>query len=151
VGLSALEAEDLVQDALLKVWRKADSFDAQKATAATWIFTIARNLRIDAARKAARKKPLPEDLWQDSPQTNADQNMISAQEAQKITSLMTILPQEQKDVIKLSFYDEFSHAEIAQRLNVPLGTVKSRLRLALNRLKSAFGPTTVTAKEGGMK
>lgn len=145
-GLGPQEAEDLAQEALLNLWRKAESFDPAKASATTWIYTIARNLRIDAARKAKRVKELPEDLWQGEPMKQADDSLILHQSATALRGLMEDLPRDQRDVLRMSFYDELSHGDIAKSLNLPLGTVKSRLRLALLRLRalmSALGQSTV--------
>jgi len=136
-GLAAQEAEELSQEAMLKVWRKAEGFDPTKATASTWIYTIARNLRIDMARKAARKRELPDDLWVNH-ERPVDELMGLAQSADTLKSLMVGLPPEQKEVLTLSFYEDMSHSDVAKALNLPLGTVKSRLRLALGRLRHAF-------------
>jgi RNA polymerase sigma-70 factor (ECF subfamily) len=137
-GLSAQEAEDLAQDAMLNVWRKAHLFDPSKATAVTWIYSIARNLRIDAARRARRVRDLPDDLWQGDGEKPADQEMIDNQSARSVSALIGALPAEQQTVLKMSFYEDLSHGDIAKALSLPLGTVKSRLRLALTRLKTAL-------------
>lgn len=137
-GMTAAEAEDLAQDALLNVWRKAHLFDPSKATAVTWIYSIARNLRIDAARKAKRARDLPEDLWQGEPDRAADQLLVDAQSARTLSGMMDTLPEEQKTILRLSFYEDLSHGDIAKALAIPLGTVKSRLRLAMTRLKNGF-------------
>ena len=137
-GMTAAEAEDLAQDALLNVWRKAHLFDAKKATAVTWIYSIARNLRIDAARKAKRARDLPEDLWQGEPDRAADQLLVDAQSAKSLSGMLDALPQEQKTILRMSFYEDLSHGDIAKALSIPLGTVKSRMRLAMTRLKNGF-------------
>ena len=138
-GLTAQEAEDLAQDALLNVWRKAEMFDPAKATAATWIYSIARNLRIDLARKAKRVKALPEDLWLSETDKPADDMMVDAQSAKSITQIMNTLPEEQKAILRLSFYEDMSHGDIAKALSIPLGTVKSRMRLAMTRMRAGIG------------
>lgn len=140
-GMTAAEAEDLAQDALLNVWRKAHLFDAHKATAVTWIYSIARNLRIDAARKAKRVKELPEDLWMSDHDKAADELLVDAQSAEALALVMATLPPEQKTILRLSFYEDLSHGDIAKALSIPLGTVKSRLRLAMIRLKAGFSRT----------
>ena len=137
-GLPVQEAEDLAQDALLSVWRKAHMFDPAKASAGTWIYSIARNLRIDAARKAKRVRELPEDLWQGEGDKSADRELIDAEEAKVVTVLLDTLPAEQKTILRLSFYEDLSHGDIARALSIPLGTVKSRLRLAMTRLKAGL-------------
>jgi RNA polymerase sigma-70 factor, ECF subfamily len=136
-GLGAQEAEELAQETMLKVWRKSEGFDPTKATASTWIYTIARNLRIDMARKSARKRDLPEDLWVNESRP-VDDLISLGQSADALKELLGGLPNEQKEVLNLSFYEDMSHAEVAKALNLPLGTVKSRLRLALGRLRHAF-------------
>ena len=138
-GMTAAEAEDLAQDALLNVWRKAHLFDAGKATAVTWIYSIARNLRIDAARKAKRTRDLPEDLWQGDIEKPADDALVLAQSAASLKDMLASLPEDQMTILRLSYYEDLSHGDIAKALSIPLGTVKSRLRLAMTRLRGAFG------------
>jgi RNA polymerase sigma-70 factor (ECF subfamily) len=140
-GLTAQEAEDLAQDALLSVWRKAHLFDPRKASAATWIYTIARNLRIDRARKAKRVRDLPEDLWQGEAAKASDQCLIDGEDTRSVTALIGTLSAEQQTILKMSFYEDLSHSDIAKALSLPLGTVKSRLRLAMARLRSGLTGT----------
>ncbi|ESQ75740.1 sigma-70 family RNA polymerase sigma factor [Asticcacaulis sp. AC402] len=140
-GMTPQEAEDLAQDVMLKVWRKAEMFDPTKATAVTWIYSIARNLRIDAARKAKRVRELPEDLWQSEPPRPADVVLSDSQSARSLSGMLEILPPEQKTILRMSFYEDLSHGDIAKALALPLGTVKSRLRLAMTRLKTAMSAT----------
>ncbi len=141
-GMTAQEAEDLAQDCMLSVWRKAHMFDGSKAAAVTWIYSIARNLRIDAARKAKRVKDLPEDLWYNDADKAADDSLIDAESAGVIGEVLKTLPEEQKVILRLSFYEDLSHGDIAKALSIPLGTVKSRLRLAMMRMKAGFGQKT---------
>ena len=143
-GMSGAEAEDLAQDALLNVWRKAHLFDASKATAVTWIYSIARNLRIDAARRAKRVKDLPEDLWQGDTEKPADEALVLAQSAVTLKDMLATLPEDQMTILRLSFYEDLSHGDIAKALAIPLGTVKSRLRLAMTRLRGSLGLARLT-------
>jgi RNA polymerase sigma-70 factor (ECF subfamily) len=134
-GLDEAQAEDLVQDAMLLVWRKAESFDPHKAQASTWIYTIIRNLRIDMARKAARAKPLPDNLWMDNDVIASDDQMIADQNAKSVRQELSHLPKDQIEVVRLTFFEDLTQTQIAHALNLPLGTVKSRLRLAMARLR----------------
>ncbi|PKU22281.1 RNA polymerase subunit sigma [Telmatospirillum siberiense] len=140
LGTEAAVAEELAQDAMLAVWRKAASFDPSRASAGTWIFTIARNLRIDMLRKERRPEINIDDpeLVPD-PAPRADEVMVTEQSERRVHAVMAGLPAEQTEVVKLSFYEDTPHAEIAARLKIPLGTVKSRLRLAMKRFRSELG------------
>ena len=139
-GASAAQAEELAQEALLTLWRKAEHYDPQRASVAAWLFTIARNLRIDAIRKEQSAMayvlatPAVEAL-QDSPE---DDSEIAEREV-RLREAVRILPAEQMEVVRLSFFFDKPHAEIARELCLPLGTVKSRLRLAIARLRSVLG------------
>lgn len=133
-------AEELAQEALLTAWRKADRFDPTKASAGTWIFTVARNLRIDALRKGRRPEFDPEDpAFVPDPAESPDAAIQADQTRVRIRKAMADLPEEQATVIRLSFFEDKPHGEIAEQLGLPLGTVKSRLRLAMRRIKSSLG------------
>ncbi len=138
-GLNSQMAEELAQDTMLSVWRKAHLFDPKKAKASTWIYTIARNLRIDMARKEARKKPLPENLWHDFDVLSADNALINEESHNQIRAALANLNQEQQEVLKLSFFENLSHSETANALGLPLGTVKSRIRIGILKLKEMIG------------
>jgi len=137
-GCSSDEAEEIAQNAMIAVWRKAGQFDPATAGAAAWIFTIARNLRIDLFRSRARADrlrgtaELPETP---DPAEPADAVMSRVQDAARINSAVEQLSMEQSMVVRLSFIEEKPHPEIASLLGIPLGTVKSRIRLAMNRLR----------------
>ncbi len=133
-------AEDLAQETMLAVWRKAESFDPTRAGAATWIYTIARNQRIDAARRTPRRM-LDVDDPSLAPQPPAAPDAVfdTVQRESRLREALTRLPPEQADVIRLSFFEDRPHADIERALGIPLGTVKSRLRLAMNRLRAHLG------------
>jgi RNA polymerase sigma-70 factor (ECF subfamily) len=138
LGAPPALAEDLAQEALLSLWRKAYLFDPAKASAATWLFTIARNLRIDAIRRERRPELDPEDfLPQAAPA--ADDGLALADEEARLRVALRALPPDQIQVVELSFFADKPHSEIAAQLDIPLGTVKSRLRLAMARLKRVLG------------
>jgi RNA polymerase sigma-70 factor (ECF subfamily) len=131
-------AEELAQEALLSVWRKAHLFDPAKASAATWLFTIARNLRIDAIRREKRPELDPEDFMPE-PEADADAGLMLAENEGRLRLALRELPADQIQVVELSFFADKPHSQIADELGIPLGTVKSRLRLAMGRLKRAMG------------
>ncbi len=140
IGTAPDLAEDLAQEAMLKVWRKARLFDPSKASAATWIFTIARNLRIDAARRAAKPALDADDpAFNPEEEPRADVLMERAHRDEKIRLAFQSLPPAQYEVVRLHFIEDAPHSEIAERLNLPLGTVKSRLRLAFEKIRKELG------------
>ena len=139
-GANLASAEELSQEAMLSVWRKADRFDRTKAAAGTWIFTVARNLRIDSLRKENRPSFDPEDHAFVPEAETAPDVAVSIRETQsRIKVAIATLPKEQAEVVRLSFYEDKAHGEIAKELDLPLGTVKSRLRLAMRRVRTALG------------
>lgn len=139
-GANIASAEELSQEAMLSVWRKADRFDPAKASAGTWIFTVARNLRIDALRKERRPNFDPNDpAFVPEPETAPDSAVEIGETQAQVKAAISQLPPEQAEVIKLSFYQDKPHGEIAEELNLPLGTVKSRLRLAMRRVRKVLG------------
>lgn len=137
-GSSAELAEELAQEAMVLLWRKAASFDPSRACVSTWVFTIARNLRIDHHRRRADGSG--EDGW-NADQQPADAHLapdemaVAAQRERGVRQALTELPAEQALVLRLSFFEEHPHARIAQDLGIPLGTVKSRIRLAVTQLR----------------
>jgi RNA polymerase sigma-70 factor (ECF subfamily) len=142
LGADGGAAEDLAQEAMATVWNKAPQFDPTKANANTWIFTIARNRRIDLIRRERRPELDPEDpsLRSDAPDS-PEQAVISRRDAAAIRAALADLPADQAEVIRLSFFEDRPHGAIAAELGVPLGTVKGRLRLALRRFRKALGET----------
>jgi len=139
-GSDANAAEEFAQEAMLMVWRKAESFDPSQASVSTWIFTIARNKRIDAFRRTNRPELDPNDpLLQPEPAEMQDAAIEDLQTAQSIENAISDLPKEQIDILRLAFYEDKPHSEIAEVTGLPLGTVKSRLRLALGKLRGKLG------------
>ncbi|WP_374656250.1 sigma-70 family RNA polymerase sigma factor [Dongia sp.] len=140
LGAAEDQAEELAQEAMATVWRKAHLFDADKAGAGTWIFSIARNLRIDAFRR--RKRPEIEfddpTLVPDDP-ASPEAMLDHGQQARAVRAALAALPREQATIVHLSFFEDKPHAEIAAELGIPLGTVKSRMRLAFQRFRKALG------------
>jgi RNA polymerase sigma factor (sigma-70 family) len=136
-GCGPDEAEEIAQNTLVAVWRKADQFDAGSSGAAAWIFTIARNLRIDSARRAARETRTVQraELEYAIDPVGSGEPAGSALDAAPLAAAIKMLPSDQSDVIRMSFIEERPHSEIAVNLGIPLGTVKSRIRLAMKRLK----------------
>lgn len=140
LGSDGASAEELTQEALAAVWRKAGQYDPVKAGASTWIFTIARNLRIDAFRKENRPELDPNDpALVPEPDKSAEEKVFASQRAQQMQFVLRELPEEQRRVVHLSFYEDRTHTEIAEQLDLPLGTVKSRLRLAFQRIRNSLG------------
>jgi RNA polymerase sigma factor (sigma-70 family) len=145
LGLAPVAAEDVTQDVMETIWRKARLFDRRKSAAATWIFHIARNRRIDVHRRDRETSHALPDFFA-IPDTGArcDDRVDLGQRGAYLRAALGALPQEQFALIKLAFFDELSHAAIAQRLRLPLGTVKSRLRLAFARLRLVLLDAGVT-------
>jgi RNA polymerase sigma-70 factor, ECF subfamily len=135
-GFGASDCDDLIQDTMLAVWRKAAQFDAKTGAVSTWIFTISRNLGIDRRRRIARR--LRDDNLPPSdvdPSPSAEGEIITREEETRVRRAVDRLPTEQAEVIALSFFSQSPQSEIASALGIPLGTVKSRVRLAMNRLR----------------
>jgi RNA polymerase sigma-70 factor (ECF subfamily) len=133
-GASPDLAEECTQEVMATLWNKAHMFDPTKASVSTWIFTIARNRKIDLLRK--QRRPEPEDLpW--GPEAEPDQAdaMGLQQETEQLGQAMSKLPVEQQSLIERAYFGELSHSEIAAETGLPLGTIKSRIRLALERLR----------------
>ena len=139
LGAAPEAAEELSQEALLTVWRKAALFDPARAGASTWIFAIARNLRIDAIRRQRRPRIEDDPTDEPSPEPAADAVVAAAERDARLKTALAALPRDQAEVVRQSFFQDKAHSEIAKDLNLPLGTVKSRLRLALARLRGLVG------------
>lgn len=135
-------AEEMAQEAMLIVWRKAALFDPEKASAGTWIFTIARNLFIDRKRKERRPEiDFSDPMLVVENDPAADSALSARQTEQLVRAALSTLTPDQAQVIAMSFFEDKPHSAIAAELKLPLGTVKSRLRLAFARLRGALGST----------
>ncbi len=138
-GASEAQAEELVQEAMIMVWRRAESFDRTKSGASTWIFTIARNKRIDALRREKRPEFDPQDpALVPAPTENADDVVEAGQQSLRLSIAIKDLSREQADLVRMAYFEDKAHGAIAEETALPLGTVKSRLRLALGHLRKAL-------------
>jgi RNA polymerase sigma-70 factor (ECF subfamily) len=140
LGAAPEVAEEIAQETFVTVWRKAAQFDVARSSAVTWIFTIARNLRIDRLRKENRPALDPnEPMLVPNEQPSPIQQIEQAAMAERVRASIVDLPADQQEAIRLSFVEGLSHREISETLDVPLGTVKSRLRLSFKKLKHSLG------------
>ena len=139
LGASGPAAEEVAQEVMLLIWRKADSFDPARATVSTWVFTITRNKRIDLLRRESRPALDPDDpmLVPDSPRP-ADETIERDAAEIRLRAAIRNLPPEQAELLSMAYFEDRSHSAIAAATNLPLGTVKSRIRLALDRLRRSF-------------
>lgn len=133
-GANAALAEECAQDVMATLWQKSHLFDPARASVATWVFTIARNRRIDALRKSRR--PEPEDLpWGPAAEPDQSEALELQQETDRLAAALAQLPPKQRALIERAYYGDLTHREIAAETGLPLGTIKSRIRLALDRLR----------------
>ncbi len=136
-GADASLAEECTQEVMATLWRKAHMFDPARASAATWIYTIARNRKIDALRK--QRRPEPEDLpWGPEAEPEQADAIGLKQETEQLAVAIKELPEKQRNLIEQAYFGDLSHSEIAEITGLPLGTIKSRIRLALERLRHAM-------------
>ena len=136
-GADPQMAEECSQEVMATVWRKAHLFDPSRASASTWIFTIARNKKIDAIRK--QNRPEPEQLYQDQDYEPDQETIVELQqETERLTLALEELPEKQRVLVEKAYLGELSHSEIAEITGLPLGTIKSRIRLALEKLRHSM-------------
>jgi len=139
-GMAPDAADDLAQETMLAVWQKAAQYDPRKAAASTWIFTVARNKKIDVLRRRARQEPYAADpLTVADVSQRPDEYAGRRKDIREMADAIDSLPPEQADMIRKAFFEEKSHSDIAAEENLPLGTVKSRIRLALDKLRGSMG------------
>jgi RNA polymerase sigma-70 factor (ECF subfamily) len=138
LGAPAAIAEDLAQDTMVSIWRRAASYDAAKSKASTWIFVVARNAWIDKLRRERVELAYRDTLILDEESADEapDAAAMRGQTEAHVADALSTLSPEQRQVVQLSFFEDRPHSEIAERLSLPLGTVKSRLRLALIKLRA---------------
>jgi RNA polymerase sigma factor (sigma-70 family) len=135
-GADDAVAEEVAQDVMVTLWRKADLFDPRKSSASTWLFRIARNRRIDRLRRQKTAELDPEEpALQPTPLPDVADEMDARLREERVRAAMASLPEEQKEVVRLAFFIGLSHSEISDQTGLPLGTVKSRIRLAFGRLR----------------
>lgn len=129
-------ADDLVQDVMMTLWRKVELYTPERGSVSTWVFTIARNARIDHLRRASsRPYDDVEELEIASNERDAEDETLAGQQAGRIAEALVDLPTDQREVIELAFLSDLPQVEIAAKLGLPLGTVKSRMRLAYGKLR----------------
>jgi RNA polymerase sigma factor (sigma-70 family) len=143
-GADEALAEELAQEAMSVLWQRAGTFDPARGQVSTWLYTIARNLRIEHHRRQARVAEAPAggwdaDLLPAGMELAPDELLLAAQRERSVRQALAELPAEQARVLQLAFFDEHPHSRIAQDLGIPVGTVKSRIRLALGRLRDTLG------------
>lgn len=139
-GASPSDADEIAQDVMVAIWRRAATYDPARASASAWIYGIARNRRVDFARRAARPGPDPLDpAFQPEPASDGFAALDSAEREARLREAIAGLGAGQRRVLVASFFEGLSHTEIALREGVPLGTVKSRIRLAFRHLHGVLG------------
>ncbi|MET4698765.1 RNA polymerase sigma-70 factor (ECF subfamily) [Constrictibacter sp. MBR-5] len=138
-GADDQTAEDVTQDVMITVWQRAAMYDPAKASVSTWVFTIARNRRIDLIRRARRPEIDVVETEMRAEEDPAHREMEARLDAPALASAMQRLPSDQKALLELAFFEDKTHTAIAESLGLPLGTVKSRLRLGLAKLRAALG------------
>ena len=145
LGLASYAAADVTQDVMEAIWSKAYQFDRRKSAAATWIFHIARNRRIDVRRRSREFACAVEDFCSIPDESESNDDRLAAAERERcVREALGALPHEQLTLVKLAFFDGLSHSDIAAQTKLPLGTVKSRLRLAFSRLRRSLHDAGVT-------
>ena len=139
-GADPATAEELAQETLLTVWRKAETYSAERGQPTAWIFTIARNLRIDRLRREVAWQELTEEQAAAIRDDGAlpDEVASERQRQGRVQAVLAGLPEDQRQVIAMAFIDGLSHSEIADKLTLPLGTVKSRIRLACQKVRETL-------------
>ena len=136
-GADPQMSEECSQEVMATVWRKAHLFDPSRASASTWIFTIARNKKIDAIRKQNRPEP-EQPFSEEDYEPDQESTIELQQETERLATALGELPEKQRVLVEKAYLGELSHSEIAEITGLPLGTIKSRIRLALEKLRHAM-------------
>lgn len=140
-GLPRDAAEEVAQETMIAVWTKARLYNSAEAGVSTWIYTIARNARIDRLRREGRRSKLETEVAaedEESFDVSGEESLLALERDEQVRTAVNGLPIEQAEVVRMSFFAEKPHAEIARELGIPLGTVKSRLRLAMAKIRAAW-------------
>lgn len=133
-GADEAMAEECTQEVMATLWTKAHMFDPARASVSTWVYTIARNRKIDVLRR--QRRPEPEELtWGPEAEPDQAEVMTLQQESEKLAKAVAELPEKQRELIERAYFGDLSHSEIAEETGLPLGTIKSRIRLALEKLR----------------
>lgn len=140
-GATDAAAEEIVQNTFITVWEKATAYNPQKAAASTWIFTVARNKRIDALRREKFVEVNSDAPALENATYDAEETYATAEDAERLNAAIATLPPEQAELLRLAFFEDKSHTDISKETRIPLGTVKSRLRLALGKLRTLLRAT----------
>ena len=137
IGCTETQAEEIIQEVMIAVWTKSNTYNKEKSSVSTWIYTIAKNKRIDKIRKEKKHNTVESDESLEIPvPSKQEQQILSTEVSEKIRHSLKFLPIEQAELLKLSYFYEKTHSDIAKDLSLPLGTVKSRIRLALSKMRN---------------
>ena len=135
-GSTDTQAEEVIQEVMIAVWTKSSTYNSDKSSVSTWIYTIARNKRIDKIRKEKRHYLSESDEGLEIPvDSTQEKEIFATQVSSSLKRYMSNLPEEQSKLLKLSYFYNKTHADISEELKIPLGTVKSRIRLALTKMR----------------
>jgi RNA polymerase sigma-70 factor (ECF subfamily) len=143
-------AEDLMQDAFLKVWRSATSYKAERASVRTWILSIVHNRGIDQLRSTTSRRRMQEKVEASAPRSQPSEAFAQSwrnSQREQVREALGTLPEEQLKVLELAYFSGYTHVEIAELLRLPLGTVKGRMRLGLRKMKDYFGSQDIAVPQ----
>ena len=130
------EAEDVVQDTFVEVWRRASDYDASRGELASWIMSMARSRCLDRVRRARVRHRFAQTPQLNEAPAGPDQQVAASEHGEKLRTVLLALPKEQRQAVELAYFDGLTQQQIAEQTGTPLGTVKTRLRLGLEKLGS---------------